>query len=312
MVNARITHGASSTDSEGIAMAGSTVPRRQLGRHLRELRSSVGLTIEAAAELMQWNFSMLQRIEKGQVEKVRDVDVRELCRIYEATSAEVDGLIGLARQANAPEWWHAYGDLIPEKFDVYVGLESYAKRLTIYQSELVPGLLQTARYVQALITANLPDERASEIERRVQLRTKRQSIVTRQVEPVQVDVVVDECVLRRVVGSRRTMAEQLKALADVSSRQNVALRVLPFEAGYPTGAQIGPFIILEFGTDAKGKPIEPSVVYMEGFTGALYVDKPSTVQEYGKAFRALQGMALDAQQSRARFRQLAKEYASDQ
>jgi transcriptional regulator with XRE-family HTH domain len=292
--------------------AGSTVPRRQLGRHLRELRTSVGLSIEAAADLMQWSFSMMQRAEKGQLDKVRDADIKELCRIYEAEASEIEGLIGLARQANAPEWWHAYGDLIPEKFDVYIGLENSAKKLTFYQSELVPGLLQTRRYAETQIRVGLPDESPAEIERRVQLRIKRQSIVTRPVDPVQLDVVLHEPVLRTVVGSKAIMAEQHKALADASTLPNVAIRILPFEAGYPTGGQIGPFNSLEFGEDSKGRPLEPPVVYMEGFTGALYVDRPKTVQQYRDAYGVIQGAALDIPASRRMLRDLAKEFRREQ
>ncbi|WP_245671670.1 helix-turn-helix domain-containing protein [Nocardia amamiensis] len=259
-------------------MEGSTVPRRQLGRHLRELRTGIGLTIANAAELVQWSATMLQRVEKGQVDKVRDVDIKELCRIYEAEPEQAEALVGLARQANAPEWWHAYGDLIPENFDVYVGLENSAKRLTVYQSELVPGLLQTPGYLRTLITTSRPDDSAAEVERRVQLRVKRQSLITRPVKPIEMVVVIHEAVLRRIIGSKRAMAEQIRNLIDASRRTNITLLVLPFEAGYPTGDPISPFIILEFGKDGKGRPVEPPVVYMEGFTGALYVDKPSTVQ----------------------------------
>ncbi|MFI7003621.1 helix-turn-helix domain-containing protein [Nocardia sp. NPDC050175] len=291
--------------------AGSTVPRRQLGRHLRELRTSVGLTIEVAAELMQWSFTMLQRLEKGQVDKVRDVDVRELCRIYEAEPSEVDGLIGLARQASLPEWWHVYGDLIPEKFDVYIGLENSAKQLTIYQSELVPGLLQSPQYVRVSIAVGRRTDSAEEIERRVQLRLKRQSLVTRSVEPVQLDVVLHECVLRQVVGSRKVMEEQCKALVDASLLPNVNLRVLPFDAGYPTGAQIGPFTILSFGADAKGRALEPPVVYVEGFTGALYQDRPKAVEQYGDGHRVIRGAALDEQASRRKLRELVKEFGRE-
>ncbi|RJO79295.1 XRE family transcriptional regulator [Nocardia panacis] len=286
---------------------GSTFPRRQLGRHLRELRTSVGLTIEAAAELMQWSFAMLQRLEKGQVDKVRDVDVRELCRIYEADTGDVDMLIKLARQASVPEWWQAYEDLLPEKFDVYIGLENSAKKLVAYQSELVPGLLQTERYARTPITAGFPEQSPSEIERLVQLRIKRQSLITRSVAPLHLEVVIHESVLRTVIGSRRVMAEQLKALADASTRDNIKIQILPFDAGYPTGNQIGPFTIMDFGTGGKGRPVEPPVVYVEGFTGALYVDRPKTVQRYREAHGVLRSSALDVPASRRKLRNLVKE-----
>lgn len=288
--------------------AGSTVPRRQLGRHLRELRTAAGYTIATAAELIQWSPSMLQRVEKGNMDKVRDVDVRELCRIYDAAPELVEALIGLARQANTEEWWHSYGDLIPENFDVYVGLETVATSLTAYQSELVPGLLQTADYARTLIRTGYPRGSDSEIERRVQLKVKRQSLLRRSVRPVRYDVVLHEAVLRRVIGSPAIMKAQIKALADLSTRPNITIRMLPFTAGYPTGEQIGSFTILGFGMDGKGNSVEPPVVYMEGYTGDLYADKPRTVRRYRDAYQVIQAAALGDQDSRKRFRDLAKEY----
>ncbi|MBF6465452.1 hypothetical protein IU427_09720 [Nocardia beijingensis] len=166
--------------------------------------------------------------------------------------------------------------------------------------------------MQALITARRPDERASEIERRVQLRVKRQSLITRPVGPVELDVVIHESVLRQIIGSKRAMTEQTRALIDASRRENITLRVLPSRAGYPTGDQIGPFTILEFGTDNKGRPIEPPVVYMEGFTGALYVDKPGTVRRYGDAYEVLRSAVMDVQESRSFLRELEKEYGREQ
>ncbi|MFE7796958.1 helix-turn-helix domain-containing protein [Nocardia sp. NPDC057440] len=287
------------------------MPRRQLGRHMRELRTGIGYTIATAAELVQWSPAMLQRVEKGQVDKVRDVDVRELCRIYDASPTVAEALIGLARQASAKEWWHAYGDLIPENFDVYVGLETAAKLLTVYQSELVPGLFQIPEYARSLIRTGRPRDSATEVDRRVQLRVKRQAMVARSVAPVRIDGVFHESVLRRMIGSTTIMAAQLSALAEASTKPNVNLRILPFAAGYPTGAQIGPFTVLEFGADSKGIPVEPPVVYMEGFTGALYLEKPGTVQQYGEAYEALKSAALGEQESRKMFRDLAKEYGRD-
>ncbi|MGQ4619169.1 Scr1 family TA system antitoxin-like transcriptional regulator [Nocardia sp. R7R-8] len=160
------------------------------------------------------------------------------------------------------------------------------------------------------MAAGRPDDRAAEIERRVQLRIKRQSLTTRTSDPVEMDVVIHESVLRQIIGSARVMAEQIRALVDASRRPNIAFRVLPFAAGYPTGDQIGPFTILEFSRAGKD-PVEPPVVYMEGFTGALYVDKPTTVQRYGMAYEAIRGAALDVQESRRLLRDIEKEYGRE-
>lgn len=259
---------------------------------------------------MEWGASTLQRLEKGQADRIRTIDIQELCRIYGIPDTVTDGLKGLAQQAAVKSWWHAYGDLIPENFDVYVGLEASAQQLTSYQSEVVLGQLQTADYARALIRLGCPDDTDAEVERRVQLRMQRQSLITRKVGPANVDVVLDESVLCRIVGGAKVMAAQLRHLADLSTRPNVSLRILPFAAGIPLGDSTGPFTVLGFGTDSKGQPIEPPVVYVEGFTGDLYLERLSDVRRYHQAHECLQRCALDSQASRHLLRQRAKEYVA--
>ncbi|WP_442790354.1 helix-turn-helix domain-containing protein [Nocardia sp. CDC153] len=290
--------------------ASSTLPRRQLGRYLRDWRIQAGLTIAEAAKLMEWGASTLQRLEKGNADRIRTIDIQELCRIYGIPAEIAEGLKGLAQQAAVKSWWHSYGDLIPENFDVYVGLEASAQQLSCYQSELVPGLLQTAEYARALNRLGYPEETAAEVDRRVQLRMQRQAMITRQVRPATIAMVLHESVLRRLVGGARVMAAQVRHLAELSTRTNVALRILPFAAGVPLGLSTGPFVILEFGTDSKGQPVEPPVVYVEGFTGDLYLERQGDVQRYRRAQAGLERCALDVQDSRNLLRQVAKEYSA--
>lgn len=259
---------------------------------------------------MEWGASTLQRLEKGQADRIRTIDIQELCRIYGIPDELADGLKGLAQQAAVKSWWHAYGDLIPENFDVYVGLEASAQQLSSYHSELVLGLLQTADYARALHRLGYPDDSESELERRVQLRLQRQALITRKTSPATVAVVLHESVLRRVVGGVKVMAAQLRHLADLSTSDNVSVRILPFTAGIPLGDATGPFTVLEFGTDGKGLPVEPPVVYVEGFTGDLYLERPVDVRRYHRAHECLQRAALDIQNSRQLLRQVAKEFAA--
>ncbi|MGW5112214.1 helix-turn-helix domain-containing protein [Nocardia sp. NPDC004123] len=290
--------------------ASSTLPRRQLGRYLRDWRIQAGLTIAEAAKLMEWGASTLQRLEKGNADRIRTIDIQELCRIYGIPAEIAEGLKGLAQQAAVKSWWHSYGDLIPENFDVYVGLEASAQQLSCYQSELVPGLLQTVEYARALNRLGYPEETVVEVDRRVQLRMQRQAMITRRMHPATIAMVLHESVLRRLVGGARVMAAQVRHLAELSTRSNVALRILPFAAGVPLGLSTGPFVILEFGCDSKGQPVEPPVVYVEGFTGDLYLERQGDVQRYRRAQAGLERCALDVQNSRNLLRQVAKEYAA--
>ena len=291
-----------------VETTGSTVPRRQLGRYLRELRNRERLTVKAAAEKLEWSEAKMWRIETGQT-SLRSLDVEAMCRIYGAPADLTEALMGLAKETKARGWWHAYGDVIPEGFDVYIGLEEAASQLAWYESELVPGLLQTEDYARTLIEADNPGFDAEEISRRVHVRMARQPLVHRATAPLQLSVVLNEGILRRPVGGPTVMSAQLARLAEVSERPNVSVRVVPFSAGLHGGMLSGPFVILRFPLNGDGRESEPATVYVDGFTGALYLDKPNEVDRYAQAFDSVWAMALNESQSRTLIRQAAKELA---
>jgi transcriptional regulator with XRE-family HTH domain len=271
---------------------GSTVPRRQLGRYLRELRGSQRITVKTAAEKLEWSETKLWRIETGQT-SLRSHDVELMCRIYAAPPDLTEALMGLARETKAKGWWQAFGDVIPEGFDVYIGLEEAATQMAVYQNELVPGLLQTEAYARALITADNPGIDTEETDRRVRLRMGRQALIRRQTAPHQLTVALNEAIVRRPVGGTQVMADQLDHLAASAALPNVDLRVVPFTAGLHPGVMSGPFVLLRFPLNGDGRESEPATVYADGFTGALYLDKPHEVQRYADAFQKIQAAALD-------------------
>ncbi|MBF6133630.1 helix-turn-helix domain-containing protein [Nocardia otitidiscaviarum] len=289
--------------------AGSTLPRRQLGRYLLEWRSRAGYTQAKAAQLLEIGATSLGRLEKGENSRIKSRDIQAACDLYGVPQDLTAALVGLARQANVKNWWHQYGDLIPKDFDVYVGLEAAAAKITTYQPELVPGLLQIADYDRAL-AASRPDDTDDERERRVQLKMQRQRIVTRKTQPVRLDVVVGEAALRRIAGSRGIMATQLRHLADRSTDENVELRVLPFSAGFPGGISMPPFVVLLYGESAPGEPVEPPVVFLEGVVGNLYIEDADDVVSFSRSYDRIRNAALDCTTSRQLLRQLAREYGS--
>ena len=289
-----------------VETTGSTVPRRQLGRHLRELRGSQRITVKAAAEKLEWSEAKIWRIETGQT-SLRSLDVEAMCKIYGAPAGLTEALMGLARETKARGWWQAYGDVIPEGFDVYIGLEEAASQLSWYEPELVPGLLQTEAYARTLIEADNRGVDEEEIGRRVQVRMARQPLIRRATTPLRLQVALSEGILRRPVGGPRVMAEQLDQLAEVSGLPNVSLRVAPFSAGAHPGVMSGPFVILRFPVNGDGRESEPATVYKDGFTGALYLDKPHEVERYAQAFGSIQDACLAEDASRGLIQQAAKE-----
>ncbi|MGH3342354.1 MAG: helix-turn-helix domain-containing protein [Carbonactinosporaceae bacterium] len=286
---------------------GSTVPRRQLGRYLRDLRQASRLTVRAASQKLEWSEPKLWRIETGQT-SMRSLDVETMCRIYDAPPDLTEALMGLARETKNRGWWHAYGDVVPEWFDVYIGLEGAASRLSLYESELIPGLLQTEDYARTVIRADHPDEGDEVIEQRVRLRITRQVLLTRSTYPPLVEVALNEAVLRRPVGGPNIMASQLRRLAEVGELDNVSLKVVAFGAGLHRGLMTGPFVILRFplGRDLRDK--EPPTVYVEGGTGALYLERPRDVEYYDAVLASIWGASLDEAASRDLIMHVAKEY----
>ncbi|MFG1790925.1 helix-turn-helix domain-containing protein [Nocardia sp. NPDC049149] len=271
------------------------MPRRQLGRHLRDLRNRARMTTRTAAQQLEWSEAKIWRIETGQT-SLRSLDVEAMCKVYGAPAELIAPLTALARETKARGWWTAYGDVIAEGFEVYIGLEEAATRLSTYENEVVPGLLQTEAYTRALLLAARPEMPATEVDRRVQLRMARQALVTRADAPLYLDAVISEAVLWRCVGSDAVSAGQLAHLRKMCDLPNVRIQVIPTDSGYHEGMESGRFVMLEFPELRQGELPEPPVVYVEAFTGPVYLDKEIEIERYRKAFTSIKSVAVDARE----------------
>ena len=293
----------------GTEMHGSTVPRRQLGRSVREARVAAGFTVRAAAKALEWSDTKIWRIETGQV-SIRSFDVAAMCEVYGVRPDLTEALKALSKETKARGWWHSYGDTIPDWFDVYVALEGAASEIRWYESTLVPGLCQTAAYTRTIMSTGSTGFSEEEVERRTLVRMRRNALVTRAVDPVRLDVVVDEAALRRPVGGPGVMAAQCHHLVQLSELDNVTIRVVPLNVGGHRGISSGPFEILRFPLRGDGTPLEPTTVYVEGFTGALYLDEPVKVARFDTVFTDLLASIRDehADRSRDLLRRISKEH----
>ncbi|MEV4126449.1 helix-turn-helix transcriptional regulator [Nocardia sp. NPDC049707] len=291
-----------------------TLLRRQLGRFLREKREGQGFAIQDAAKAVQLSYNGLQRLETGRTVKPRRQDVRELCSLYEVDDGETKQAVDLAFRAataKGEDGITSLGGMFSDAFNIYVGLERSARHLTSYEVQ-IPGLLQTADYARALIGAFLYDGTRDEIERRVEVRLRRQVVVTRKTKPLALEILLDESALHRVVGGPRVMAAQLRQLAEVSTLDNVNLRIHPHSAGFTRGILHSSFAILDFGVDSQGKAIEPPVVYLDGgMVSDLYLEKPELVERYTEMADIIRQIALDEKSTRDLLRQVAKEKYGD-
>jgi transcriptional regulator with XRE-family HTH domain len=259
--------------------SGPTVLRILLGSQLRMLREVKGITREEAGYAIRASGSKISRMELGRV-SFKERDVTDLLRLYGVDEDEAATLVELAIQANSPGWWHKYGDVLPDWFQVYVGLEEAASVIRLYEVQFVPGLLQTADYARAVVQLGQPGAAPNEIERRISLRLARQELLTKPGGP-RLWAIVDEAALRRPIGGREVMRAQLVQLLEATEQPQVTLQVMPFKSG-GHAAEAGAFTIMRFP-----EPDLPDVVYLEQLTSALYLDKRDDVEKYTEVMERL-------------------------
>jgi transcriptional regulator with XRE-family HTH domain len=250
------------------------------------MRSQQGLTVEQVAADLLCSPSKVSRMETGQ-RGATARDIRDLCDLYGVTDpAHRERLMRLAAAGKRQGWWQGY-EL--DYFATYVGLEEDATVTRNFQSTTVPGLLQTADYARAMYESGVPEFTAERIDQHIQVRLTRQELLIRD-PPLEFWTVLDEPVLHRLVGGPCVMRDQLKRMVEAAQLPNVKIQIIPFSTGaHP--AMESSFDILEFG------PVAPSLVYVEGLVGNMYLERPQDLQRYELVFERLRDIALSPQES---------------
>lgn len=199
----------------------SVSSRALFGGELRHYRERVGLSQAGLAAKIPCDTSLISRIEKGE-RGPRD-DFADRC----------DDLLGTGG-ALARLWPFVVRreETFPEGFMDYVTAESTATEVHTFEVGYVPGLLQTPAYAAALLSAGgaRRDDDPATVEERLALRLNRQKILNSPT-PVRFWAVVDESAIRRNVGGRAVMREQLDYLAECAARPNVVIQIAPFSLG---------------------------------------------------------------------------------
>ena len=287
-----------------VDLSGTTLPRRQLGRALRDARQGANLTLDQVGRdpEAEMSRSTLSRIELGQYDKVRVRDVAYLCQYYGLPEARTAYLCSIAKEANTKVWWQDDRHLMSSGFITYLELESFASEFRFYQSLLVPGLLQTVDYATTLERSYTPDDTQEEIEARVAIRRRRADLLTRRHRSVAVEFLLHESIFHTLVGTPKVMADQCLRIADMSTLGNVTVGVVPCSAGHPTGGALPPYIIMDFPDS------EPTVVYTEGAIGSMIFEDGNDVKRFTDIHETLQRAALKEQPSRDLLRKIAGRY----
>lgn len=265
-----------------------SVRLRRLATQLRELREGAGLTQEDVSERTGKDRSTLYRLESAQ-QRPQKSTLIQLLDLYGVPELRRSELLALLRDAGQRGWVQPYRSELPEVYSDYIGFEEQARSISNYESLFVPGLLQTEAYARAQLRGTLPAASEGEIENRVAARTERQAILLKDDAP-KLWAIMDEAALRRLVGGRDVMREQVERLMEVRSLPNVTIQVVPFGAGAHPGMD-GSFVILDF-PDVD----DPSIVYVESAAGGLFLEQEAEMRRYILMFEHLRAAAsgLDA------------------
>ena len=282
-----VTHGS---DGKVSGTPSPTVRRRRLAFELRRLREAAKLTCEDVAELLECSVSKISRIETARV-TVSPRDARDLLAIYGVPDDQRDSLIQLARESRQKGWWHAYGDSVQPHFATYLGMESAASQIKHVNLTRIPPLLQTEDYAREVIAAGRMSRSIPVHDRSVELLMERQRLA--RASPPDVWVVLDEAALRRQVGGREVMRQQIEHLIELSATPGVFLQFIPFSVGAHVAMDL-PFVIMGFPD-----PADPEVVCMGYPTGVLWIEDMAEVHKYNMFFHHLQASALSLDESAA-------------
>jgi len=270
-----------------------TVVRSGLAGEVQYVRNRCGLSLEVVCGQLGWQQSKLSRMERGQ-QCISAADLASLLVIYKVMGAERRRLLHLVERQDEPGRWIVESSRTPTPL---MRLEAEAISLVNAQLVLIPGLLQTAEYVRALVQAGgVPPEL---VEARVNARMERQFILSKA-KPPKFDIVLDETALRRVVGSHAVMARQLRALLESADRPNVRLWVMPAEMSGLAGFEFS-FYILNF-------PRDESVVQLESKASYVYIEDEDKIEIFRRHAAKLGKAALDPAQSVDRIATLARRH----
>jgi len=273
---------------------GATIAKRRLPRRLAELRVASGYTANHVCDILNWGRGKVGRFEANQWKRPEMSDIRDLLRIYDADTTTADELEDLAIRARARPWWREYPEIFGNEFP---GFENDASHIRVFMPLILPGLLQTAAYVEAGLRTG-PRSPAWR-QKALETRLRRQEILSRTgpVAPTVVAVITEASLLFRW-GTRADQYEQIAHLVELGRRPNVELRVQRFADGpYP-----GMHSMINIFGYPNG---EPSLVFMETDYAIEEVSSAESVSAYEEAFSRARDGALEPTDTAAFLRQLA-------
>lgn len=276
--------------------------KRTIALSLQRWRKDAGLAQRDAAKRLDRTPQHISNLESGE-RLPSAADLELLLELYEKADRIpfMRELLSAAKRAR--NWWTAMSGAVPKWFDLYLGLESGAAELSTFENVLVPGLLQTRAYAEAVIRGN-PNLSDEQVEKLVDLRMGRQAILNRDDDPPHLWAVLDESVLHRHHGGAITMHGQLRHLLEMAERPRIDIQVLTYDAGAALAPQCGSFVVMTFPPDMEN---DPGLVYLELLTGGQYFEDPAEIAQYRRALTRLHALAVDQRASGEIIHRIMKE-----
>jgi hypothetical protein len=273
---------------------GATVAKRRLSRRLAELRNTTGYTANHVCDILNWGRGKVGRFEANQWKRPEMSDIRDLIRIYQVEGAAREEIEDLAVRCRIRPWWREYGEIFDNEFP---GYENDATAIRAYMPMVVPGLLQTSAYMEALFKSS---PRPPVWRRKAALaRLRRQEILDRPDGAApRLSVVITEASLRYRWGMHEDRREQIEHLAEMSRRRNIELRIQRFDDGPPSGLSM--VNVFSFPED------EPPIVFVETDYSVEEVSGQAAVQGYIQSFERACDAALEPEDTTVYLEKLAK------
>lgn len=274
--------------------------KRWIALEFRRLRETAGLSRLEVAQRLGRGISHV-----GHIETMRNLPSPtevEVFLNYCGVAERIPFFLELLTQAKKNrDWWTEFGNAVPSWFDLYLGMESSVVKIESYDALIIPGLAQTPEYAEAIIRGDERGFSEVEVARRVELRMARQTILDRN-EALRLWMVLDEAVLRRLVGRPAVMQQQLRHLIELTEHPRIDLQVLPTSAGaHP--ALYGSFTIMSFPNEF------PGVVYVQTRIEGIYYEEPAEINQYRLSINRLGAQAASLEDTPSVLTHIAQEFA---
>lgn len=282
-------------------VSGPLGPRRRIAAVLKRWRSQSGQNLTDVANATLISTSKLSRLENAEG-KPRLRDVRDLIRHFgKQDTPDAVKLERWVEAADAAGWWTDYDERVLQSrngFDAHLAYETEATVARVYTLPLVPALLATDAYAEA-VYRDMDRQPEDQIGPLMDIRhTRKEALKARagRDDPLKLIAVTHECTLRQVVGSPQILRDQLDELVVRSHEDNVTLYVFPFSAK-PVPMMTCMYAIFEYKDD-----LEQDLIQIETPAGFWTIETPARVADYKKAHENLIAFSLSEDESRARIR----------